>query len=135
MGCPGKWKQGLKPAVPWWINFDPHPKQETSSPKKLEGSFLVAWQARRRDARKDRHPVACERCAEFCQGDRAYGSGAEVWCDTLFLHSHSISAVLRHGYFHLVKSILYFPPLVVKGTYHYWSFFWIISRGLQQMEG
>ena len=22
---PGKWKHGLKPAVPWWFNFDPHP--------------------------------------------------------------------------------------------------------------
>ena len=21
----GKWKQGLKPAVPWWFNFDPYP--------------------------------------------------------------------------------------------------------------
>ena len=23
--CPGKWNQGLKPVVPWWFNFDPHP--------------------------------------------------------------------------------------------------------------
>ena len=23
MGRPGKWKHGLKPAVPWWFNFDP----------------------------------------------------------------------------------------------------------------
>ena len=22
---PGKWKHGLKPAVPWWLNFDPYP--------------------------------------------------------------------------------------------------------------
>ena len=22
---PGKWKHGLKPAVPWWFNFDPYP--------------------------------------------------------------------------------------------------------------
>ena len=22
---PGKWNQGLKPAVPWWFNFDPYP--------------------------------------------------------------------------------------------------------------
>ena len=22
---PGKWKQGLKPAVPWWFRFDPYP--------------------------------------------------------------------------------------------------------------
>ena len=22
---PGKWNQGLKPAVPWWLNFDPYP--------------------------------------------------------------------------------------------------------------
>ena len=21
----GKWSQGLKPAVPWWLNFDPYP--------------------------------------------------------------------------------------------------------------
>ena len=25
MGCPGKWKHGLKPAVPCWIKFDPYP--------------------------------------------------------------------------------------------------------------
>ena len=24
---PGKWNQGLKPAVPWWFNFDPYPCQ------------------------------------------------------------------------------------------------------------
>ena len=23
---PSEWKQGLKPAVPWWLNFDPYPK-------------------------------------------------------------------------------------------------------------
>ena len=22
---PGKWKHGPKPAVPWWLNFDPYP--------------------------------------------------------------------------------------------------------------
>ena len=22
---PGKWKHGLKPAVPWWFHFDPYP--------------------------------------------------------------------------------------------------------------
>ncbi|CAJ1338001.1 unnamed protein product, partial [Effrenium voratum] len=32
-------------------------------------------------------------------GDRAYGSGAEVWCDTLFLHSHSISLDVGAGPF------------------------------------
>ena len=25
MGCPGKWNQGRKPAVPWWLQFDPYP--------------------------------------------------------------------------------------------------------------
>ena len=25
MACPGKWKHGLKPAVPSWFNFDPYP--------------------------------------------------------------------------------------------------------------
>ena len=25
MGCPGKWKYGLRPAVPWWFYFDPYP--------------------------------------------------------------------------------------------------------------
>ena len=25
---PGKWKHGLKPAVPWWFNFDPYPYVE-----------------------------------------------------------------------------------------------------------
>ena len=25
MACPGKWNQGLKPAVPCWFNFDPCP--------------------------------------------------------------------------------------------------------------
>ena len=25
MGCAGKWKHGLNPAVPWWFNFDPYP--------------------------------------------------------------------------------------------------------------
>ena len=25
MVCPGKWKHGLKPAVPWLLNFDPYP--------------------------------------------------------------------------------------------------------------
>ena len=34
MACPGKWRQGLKPAV-WWFNFDPHPVHG------LE--FCVAW--------------------------------------------------------------------------------------------
>ena len=24
-GCPCKWSQGLKPAVPWRLNFDPYP--------------------------------------------------------------------------------------------------------------
>ena len=25
MGAPGKWKHGLKPAVPWWFKFEPCP--------------------------------------------------------------------------------------------------------------
>ena len=25
MGGPGKWNQGLKPAIPWWFNFDSYP--------------------------------------------------------------------------------------------------------------
>ena len=25
IGCPGKWNQGLKPAVPWWFYLDPDP--------------------------------------------------------------------------------------------------------------
>ena len=25
MGCPGKWKEGLKAAVPWWFYFAPYP--------------------------------------------------------------------------------------------------------------
>ena len=29
---PGKWKHGLKPAVPWWISVDPYPNK-----KPLEG--------------------------------------------------------------------------------------------------
>ena len=28
LGCPRKWNQGLKPAVPWWFNFDPYPDGE-----------------------------------------------------------------------------------------------------------
>ena len=24
---PGKWKHGLKPAVPWWFHFDPYPHE------------------------------------------------------------------------------------------------------------
>ena len=24
---PGKWQQRLKPAFPWWLNFDPYPPQ------------------------------------------------------------------------------------------------------------
>ena len=27
---PGKGKHGLKPAVPWWLNFDPYPSQKKS---------------------------------------------------------------------------------------------------------
>ena len=26
MACPGKWKHGLKSAVPWWFNWDPYPR-------------------------------------------------------------------------------------------------------------
>ena len=28
MGCSGKWKHGLKPAVLWWFNFDPYPYED-----------------------------------------------------------------------------------------------------------
>ena len=35
--------------------------------------------------------------------------------------------------FHLLQTICYFPLLVLKGTYHYWTS-WIFSRGLNQME-
>ena len=27
----GKWKEGLKPAVPWWFNFDPYPGDATEA--------------------------------------------------------------------------------------------------------
>ena len=27
----GKWKHGLKPAVPWWFNFDPYPNSSSHS--------------------------------------------------------------------------------------------------------
>ena len=30
MGCPAKWNQPLKPAVPWWFNFDPYPNEESA---------------------------------------------------------------------------------------------------------
>ena len=32
MACPGKWNQGLKPAVhiSWWLYFDPHPYEYAS---------------------------------------------------------------------------------------------------------
>ena len=37
----GKWSQGLKPAVPWWFNFDPHPN---SSPMRhATASCLFGW--------------------------------------------------------------------------------------------
>ena len=36
------------------------------------------------------------------------------------------------SFFHLVKNMFYFPLLVLKGIYHYWTcfFFFIFSRGL-----
>ena len=30
MACPGKWNQGLQPAVPWWLNFHPYPSDYVS---------------------------------------------------------------------------------------------------------
>ena len=45
---PGKWKQRLKPAVPWWLYFDPHPHDLTSQvdwPKKVQTSCLpLKWE-------------------------------------------------------------------------------------------
>ena len=44
MGCPAKWKHGLKPAVPWWFNFDPH------LPTPNQGQLLadlLPWTSRR----------------------------------------------------------------------------------------
>ena len=32
MACPGKWKQGLIPVVPWWFNFDPYPNLSGGDP-------------------------------------------------------------------------------------------------------
>ena len=33
MGCPGKWKHGLKPVVRCWLNFDPYPYTYYSAQK------------------------------------------------------------------------------------------------------
>ena len=41
---PGKWKHGPKPAVPWWLNFDPYPfgrqLSPSSSPQLVAGQKL-----------------------------------------------------------------------------------------------
>ena len=34
---PGKWKHGLKAAVPWWFNFDPYPHPQGNHAKILKG--------------------------------------------------------------------------------------------------
>ena len=36
--------------------------------------------------------------------------------------------------FHLVKNISDFPLLVLKGIYHYWTYFHVFPRGLNLME-
>ena len=36
-------------------------------------------------------------------------------------------------FFHLVKNIVYFPLLVLKGIYHYWTYIFFL-RGPKQME-
>ena len=43
MGCPGEWKQGLKPAVTWWFNLDPYPLPETEGTcvRALGTSFML----------------------------------------------------------------------------------------------
>ena len=36
-----KWKHGLKPAVPWWLNFDPYPYYPT--PSEQRGQFRLSY--------------------------------------------------------------------------------------------
>ena len=43
MVCPGEWKHGLKPAVPWCFNIDPHPFQQMED---LKGSMRQTQKAK-----------------------------------------------------------------------------------------
>ena len=46
---PVEWKEGLKPAVPWWINFDPYPHVATE-PDSGSGGHVLGnlWSTPRR---------------------------------------------------------------------------------------
>ena len=43
---PVKWKEGLKPAVPWWFNFDPYPNVLCAKPHGLfaTDTFVRRWE-------------------------------------------------------------------------------------------
>ena len=49
MACPGKWRHGPKPLVPWWFNFDPYPGSKkgllglTDRKKQPTTLMLEAW--------------------------------------------------------------------------------------------
>ena len=60
MGCPGKWKHGPKPAVPWWFNFAPHPCEQLTSPLKdlWEGTTPIS------------HNQGTHICHAFCWEER-----------------------------------------------------------------
>ena len=43
--------------------------------------------------------------------------------------SSSVAGCLCLDIFHLLKKMFYFPLCVLQGIYHYWTYFYIFSRG------
>ena len=59
-GYPGKWKQGLKPAVFRWFNFDPHPCVKRRSALCRIGAFVAQKWAARVSCNDCRLEVLCQ---------------------------------------------------------------------------
>ena len=38
---PSKWKHGPKPAVPWWLNFDPYPYRSSFLLRECQGKPII----------------------------------------------------------------------------------------------
>lgn len=50
-----KWNQAVKPAVPWWLDFDPYPGVETNPPEVDDQNYFQGFRRQRGRGQ----PAAC----------------------------------------------------------------------------
>ena len=109
-------------------NFDPWPcieilfKLKQRNTQVVLGHFGMSEPLLTAGSEDHRHKRALDKAAQV--NDAARGASFELCVE-----------VKMGRNVHWLKSMCYFPLLVLKGIYHYWIFLFMFVQGLNQIEG